>query len=270
MSASRSDRRHAARFVLERRLAPHIDENWAESLLLELRLLGVGGDQIGAALSEVDSHCVESGEGADEAFGDPVAYARSLPLPVADDASPRALLASLGPTAVQLAGMFAMTWSTDSWLAGTPFEVTVGHLVCGLLALASGGILIGFADPILRALITRPRRGGVLLGTWFVAFTATNVAALLLLDASAGSVSAGWLLVLGAVSVTAGTAWALARLRAGSGSGDPITSPVGAEQAAPTRMERLLASRVVAVGAVPFAAVVLFALSVGLHAAGVS
>ena len=41
---------------------PHVEQDWAEAFLLELRLRGVGGRRIGAALAEVEAHCAESGE----------------------------------------------------------------------------------------------------------------------------------------------------------------------------------------------------------------
>ena len=90
----RSERLAARRYALEREVAPHVEPEWAEAVLLELRLLGVDGTRIGAALAEVDSHCVESGQTAEESFGDPVAYARRLELPATDDTSPRTLLSA--------------------------------------------------------------------------------------------------------------------------------------------------------------------------------
>ena len=79
---------------MERRLAPHVDQRWAETFIVELRLVDVTGARIGEALSEVESHCGESGQGADQAFGDPVAYARTLPVITADTP---ALAASYAP-----------------------------------------------------------------------------------------------------------------------------------------------------------------------------
>jgi hypothetical protein len=38
-----------------------VDEKWAETFIVELRLIGVQGVRIGAALSEVESHCSETG-----------------------------------------------------------------------------------------------------------------------------------------------------------------------------------------------------------------
>ena len=60
----------------DRKLAPHVDPAWAEAMLIELRLQGVAGSDIGAALSEVESHCAEGGTAARDSFGDPTDYAR--------------------------------------------------------------------------------------------------------------------------------------------------------------------------------------------------
>src|SRR5690606_9678943 len=72
-----TSRQHA----FERRTAPHVDPAWSRALLLELRLRGAGGAEIGAVLAEVASPCAESGESAAEAFGPAVDYARTLDLP---------------------------------------------------------------------------------------------------------------------------------------------------------------------------------------------
>src|SRR5665647_2367960 len=49
----RSERLAARRYTLEREVAPHVEPEWAEAMLLELRLLGVDGARIGAALAPV-------------------------------------------------------------------------------------------------------------------------------------------------------------------------------------------------------------------------
>lgn len=61
-----------------RSLAPSVDPAWTESFVVEQRLLGVSGPDIGDALATVESHVRDSGETAVAAFGDPVAYARDV------------------------------------------------------------------------------------------------------------------------------------------------------------------------------------------------
>lgn len=49
---------------------------WRDKAILELRMKNVPGDKIGEILTEVETHVRESGESPDDAFGNPVAYAR--------------------------------------------------------------------------------------------------------------------------------------------------------------------------------------------------
>src|SRR5690606_28405595 len=109
--------------------APHVEEDWADAFVLELRLLDVHGTVIGDALAEVDSHCADSGEGARETFGDPVEYARSLDLPRMPDTGWRGMVPVLVPVGVQLAGMFAVSASAGPLRHGEGVEVTAGQAV---------------------------------------------------------------------------------------------------------------------------------------------
>ena len=54
--------------------------NWESDFVLRLRMSNVSGRDIGDALQQVRAHCAESGQTPREAFGDPLAYADSLPL----------------------------------------------------------------------------------------------------------------------------------------------------------------------------------------------
>jgi hypothetical protein len=132
---------------VERSLAPHVDSAWAVSFLLELRLLGVRGSHIGAALSEVESHCAESGGEAQEAFGGAPEYARNFGLPVVEDDSPGARLHSLRPIMVQAAGMFMLNWGFEVWLPGRPLGITAGHLVNVAVPFFGIGLLMPTSSP---------------------------------------------------------------------------------------------------------------------------
>lgn len=61
---------------------PHVDPEWAQEAIGELRRRGANGTQIGAALLEVESHLAESGADVADSFGQPKEYAASLDLPV--------------------------------------------------------------------------------------------------------------------------------------------------------------------------------------------
>lgn len=210
-------------FRVERSLAPHVDQAWAETFILELRLLEVDGPHIGAALSEVESHCSESGEGAPEAFGSAAEYARNLGLPVVGDSSPAALLQSLGPITVQVVGMFMLDWSFEAWLPGRPLDITAGHLVNIATCFLGIVVVVRFFDPLLRMAIRAPLRTWAALSLFFTAGAAVSVAALILMDDAIWRVPAGWALATGATVLAAGLGWAFTR----RSTDDLITSPFG-------------------------------------------
>lgn len=116
---------------IEARLAPHVEAKWASTVILQLRLRGVSGEHIGEVLVEVESHVVESGESAQEAFGDPVDYAKALNLPVSPEQTRPAIAAAVLPVLIQIAGMGLVLWTAGLWialgvlllLAGTAFGV---------------------------------------------------------------------------------------------------------------------------------------------------
>jgi hypothetical protein len=225
MSSTAEGRKPAGRYAVERGLAPHVDQRWAQSFMVELRLIGIDGARIGEALSEVESHCSDGGQSAQDAFGSPVEYARSLHLPADVDHSPRAVLKSLVPMIVQILGMFMLNWSFESWLRGQRLEVTAGRLVITVGFLLGVLILVRFTDSVLRVAVYHPVRSAILAFFAFLATTATCVAALVLLDSAIWRGSAGWGLAVGAATLVGGVVWAIVRLGAPGSGEDPITSP---------------------------------------------
>jgi len=225
MSSTAEGRKATGRYAVERGLAPHVDEKWAESFVVELRLIGIQGTRIGDALSEVESHCGESAQSAQQAFGDPAVYARSLQLRVDGDHSPRAVLRSVIPIIVQVLGMLMLNWSFADWLSGHQLEITAGHLVIASV-LVLGMVAIGkFADSVLRMAVYHPLRSAILAFSAYVATTATGVASLMILDAAIWRGSARWGLAAGAGAIVGGVVWARVRLGAPGSGEDPITSP---------------------------------------------
>jgi hypothetical protein len=144
------DRWDAFTHETERAVAPHVDEGWAEALLVELRLRGVPGDVVGGVLAEVDAHVVDSGATAQDAFGDPVAYARSLDLPTVVE-GPRDHLRTAGPVGLQLAGMLLTLWAATALAAGGPMTVTAGHLAVAVLVVLRHPVLTA-PSPVVAAL----------------------------------------------------------------------------------------------------------------------
>jgi len=150
MSSTAEGRKPAGRYAVERGLAPHEDQRWAESFVVQLRLIGIEGARIGEALSEVESHCGDGMQSAQDAFGSPVKYAQSLHLRADGDHLPRAVLQSLVPMIVQIPGMLMLSWSFENWLRGQRLEVTAGRLVIALGFILEVLILVRFTDSVLR------------------------------------------------------------------------------------------------------------------------
>lgn len=215
------ERRGARRYALEREVAPHVDPRWAEAMLIELRLQGVGGAHVGEALGEVDSHCAESGEEAQDAFGDPVEYARSLGLPTSPEQEPTATARAVLPTVVQLVGMFLTLWSVPALVAGDPVDVSVGQALGAVVLAAAVGVLAWRAEPVLRMLVHRPVGGALAIGAGATAL----VLPLLLLQTELFAVPAVPALVLGGALLGLGVGMELRRAT-GLRSTDPVVAPL--------------------------------------------
>ncbi len=130
---------------------PHVEDEWSQAFLLELRLRGVDGRRIGAALAEVEAHCAESGESARSAFGEPEAYAADLapaPAPASPDLTRDAATLVLG-----LAGMLLTLAAVGAWSSGTEVELTTGFLAVSALAVLGTVLVVRLADLLLRAVV---------------------------------------------------------------------------------------------------------------------
>lgn len=193
---------------------PHVEQDWAEAFLLELRLRGVGGRRIGAALAEVEAHCAESGESARAAFGDPAAYAVELaPEPVAM----RDWRAELLPSGLGLAGMLLTLAALGALRTGSRVEVTTGVVAVFALTILGIALVVRHAERLLRAVVRH----------WWVAVLGALApiglfAAILVLGAhTLFTLSASGTLVVGVVLLAGSTAMAL-RV---TGLSDPVVGP---------------------------------------------
>ncbi|USQ75602.1 hypothetical protein [Ornithinimicrobium cryptoxanthini] len=174
-------------------LAPSADRSWANDFVLEQRLLGVPGTQIGDALVTIESHLVDSGESALEAFGDARAYAAELAesSSAVDDAiTPRTVVASV----LGVIGMLTTVYAFGPWLAGEPATITVGLVVSGALLLAVLALFLANADAVLRMIVERVWLTAVAV----VLVTGATVVALLLLTGVLVQVPGAVLLAAGA------------------------------------------------------------------------
>lgn len=233
-------------------LAPHVERKWAEKMVIELRLQGVAGPDIGAALAEVESHCAESRQTAKAAFGDPVEYARSLELKPDAGQEPAAIGRLVAPLIVQLIGFSAVLTAVPALRRGTPVDVQAGQVVWLLAFIAVAAGLVLAAESILRLLLQRPVVG-MLAGA---ALMLLLVMPSILLPWSVAQVPALLVLVLGLVLLAGGAAWAWQRDPAEPS--DAITSPVPGAESPKTSRRRLLRTLAVPVAAVICAGALLF------------
>ncbi len=203
-------------------IAPHVEADWVQAMLLELRLQGVAGERIGAALAEVEAHVVDSGQSAQEAFGDPVDYARSLGLPAEPEQSKTATLKGVVPTLIQLFGLFAVI-AAMPWSAATVGVTTT--LLAGLLAAALlPVVVVALGDRVLRAIVEHPVRVFLITMVALAAVVAGLLAAGRLgLDHTLFEVPRAVMLGVGVVALALGTWMAI---RSDATEPDVLSSPV--------------------------------------------
>lgn len=118
-------------------IAPSVEKAWRDDFIIELRLRSVPGETIGDALMTVETHVAESGEEAQDAFGDAKTYAGEIAVAAGIPARGWSVsTATVVSTLVGLVGMLASMRAFASWLEGEPVGVTTGELVgMGILLL---------------------------------------------------------------------------------------------------------------------------------------
>jgi hypothetical protein len=196
---------------------PHVEPDWAEAFLLELRLRGVDGRGIGAALAEVEAHCAESGESARDVFGDPTAYAVDL---APDGAVTLDWRGELVPSALGLSGTMLTLGAVGASRSGTQVELTTGLVLVVVLAVLGTTLVVRYADRVLRAVVRH--RWVAVVGA--LAPIGLFVAILLLGRQTLVALPSAGTLVVGVVFLGASTAMALRVADAG----DPVVGPEGA------------------------------------------
>lgn len=206
MNAAVSSKRRS----FEQELAPHVEKRWAESFIVELRLQGVSGKNLGAALAEVNSHCAESGESAQQVFGDPVEYAKSLHLPSDPANGPRAMFFRLIPTLVQIIGFMTLIRASPSYIPGDSVVITAGDL--GLWGILAAAIVI-FAwqvGPLTNLVMRRP----VVATVGLMAVMIVMLLPIVLWQQPVAEFSVLSALIFGGTFLIVGTVWELVRVRA--------------------------------------------------------
>lgn len=216
--------RETATQSFEAEVAPHVDPRWAEDFILELRVSGVSGADVGAALAEVESHCAESGAEAEEIFGPATEYARGLGLDPDPAQSTRHIVAAVLPTAVQLLGMMAVTRAMLFLTRGDAVPVTVGALVSAAALIVALGVVTWQAEAVLRLVAFRPWTAW-LAGMGMIAATVVPVVAL---RQPVTTVPTGAAIIGGSAVLLAGVIWEIARIRRDPGESgqDVLAAPL--------------------------------------------
>ena len=110
-----------------------LDREWVEQFELQLTSQQVGRSEIRRVLADVQSHCIDSGESVQEAFGDPRSYATML---AAELVSPNHRpqiwrhIMRMGPLMAGLTLAVLLAFSNDD----STFAVTVGVLLIVFVA----------------------------------------------------------------------------------------------------------------------------------------
>ncbi|WP_394276639.1 hypothetical protein [Luteococcus sp.] len=120
--------------------SPQSTDYWEQLFKEELRRRGASGREVGEAWAMVESHCAETGESCNDAFGDPTDYAIRL------TGRPRPALVHRSVVATLLMGL--ALWTTPSmpleW--NTPVTVTWGTVS----AIVTGALAFGLIAPAWR------------------------------------------------------------------------------------------------------------------------
>ncbi len=200
----------------EQRLAPHVDPVWSEAFILAARLRGVLGTVIGDALAEVDAHVVDSGQSAEEAFGDPKAYAHHFP---ADAAAGTGSAKVILPPALQVFGMLAVLQAVWPLRHGDGVQLTVGLLVMAALLVAAFVTLATWPTPILRVATSRPVVGAACAAAFFAACIGACF-----IPGTLATVSGWWVLGVGVALLAIGVMLGIERAVRGVDA-DPVVRP---------------------------------------------
>ncbi len=128
---------------------PHVDPQFAEVLLMALRMRDVAGSRIGEILAEVEEHCAASGESAPAAFGDPKEYAASLDFEGQRRAATPVRARDLVMGATQLLGAALTTWGLTGALGAEVVDVRWGALAAALLTVVALLVAVRYLDSLL-------------------------------------------------------------------------------------------------------------------------
>lgn len=193
-----------------------VPARWRDELVLTLRLRDVSGAQIGDAVAHVESYCAESGESAEEAFGDARTYAQSLPFDAPLPSSTFVPLSHLLRLGVSLAGMFVTVEAVSGWVSQETPSLSLGVLVAVVVVVLVAVLVTRRLEWVVR----HPWLGALAL----VPGMGVTMAALLLLDQPVLSVPPVPMTIFGILLLVGPSVWETARRSAADA--DLVVSPL--------------------------------------------
>lgn len=190
---------------------------WIDEFVMELRERHIRGSAIGDAVAAVESHCQDSGESPEEAFGPAREYARSLEFNAADidRTTTRQWLRLLTPVAAGLGGFWFVTASVGALMRHQETTVTWGAIAsCLVLA-----VWVGVVAWRLAVIARHPVLGGLFLAVGLVVMVLTSVLFTAVVAAVPTMVGLTLGAVLLALSVVLGYRWKAI-------GDDPVVAPL--------------------------------------------
>lgn len=220
-----------------------VPSRWRDDFVLTLRVRDVSGAQIGDALAHVESYCAESGETAEEAFGEAREYAGSLPFDTPLPSSTFVPLSQLLRIGVALLGMYVTVEAVTGWVSHETPGVSLGLVVAAVVVVLTTVLVVRRLEAVVR----HPWLAGLSL---VPAFAAT-AAALILLDEPQVDVAPVPLTVVGLLLLVVPSIWET--VRGTAPAADVVVSPLAdpEDSRRANRRSALLVAWIIPVMAVP-------------------
>lgn len=203
-------------------LAPHVEAHWREKFLTELSLRGAGWEAISDAMGEVETHCRESAQSAQQAFGSPADYAQALGLPDQVHRKPAQALRTWTRVLLLIGGVWAIFLGGPPFLLGQRAEVNAGMLVSAAATVALMVVVVSLWRRVIRSFIEHRVRFAL---CFLVVVTVVPLAGVPFDDVVLGSVAAGPTLAVGIIATLASIIWTYLGVRADTNRDDVLAAP---------------------------------------------
>lgn len=203
-------------------LAPHVEAHWRGEFLTELSLHGAGWEAISDAAGEVETHCRESAQSAQQAFGSPADYAQALGLPDQVRWKPAQALRTWTKLLLLIGGVWAMFLGGPPFLLGQRAGVSAGMLVSAAATIALAVVIFSLGRRVIH--LFRDHKVWFALG-FLVVVTVLPLVGVPFDDVVLGSVAAGPTLAVGIVATLASIIWTYLGVRADTNRDDVLAAP---------------------------------------------